>query len=97
MAILEPLDLSQPKNQLSAYADVERAKLFPKNNFNKSNEYSAVNPDALSTGDEQGKGTGGDLDTTNFIAGNSTDNLERKNELKINSYSYQKPYTTPSA
>ena len=97
MAVLEPLDLSQPKNQLSAYADAERAKLFPKNDFNKGNEYSAVNPDALATGDEQGKGTGGDLDTTNFGAGSITDNFERKNELKVNPYSYQKPYTTPSA
>lgn len=97
MATLEPSDFSQPKNQLSAYADAERAKLFPKNDYNKTNEYSSVNPDALASGDEQGKGTGGDLDTTNFVAGSRTDNLERRNELKINPFSYQKPYTTPSA
>jgi hypothetical protein len=97
MATLEPLDLSQPKNKLSSYAEAERAKLLPKNDYNKTNEYSSVNPDALATNDEQGKGTGGDLDTNNFTAGNITDNLERKNELKINSFSVQKPYTTPSA
>jgi hypothetical protein len=79
------------------YAEAERAKLLPKNDYGKSNEYSTVNPDALASGDEQGKGTGGDLDTNNFNAGNLTDNLERKNELKINSFSFSKPYTTPSA
>ena len=31
MAQKEPVDLSQPINKLSAYADAERAKLIPKN------------------------------------------------------------------
>ena len=40
MAVLEPLDLSQPKNKLTAYADAERARLLPKNDYTKENEYS---------------------------------------------------------
>ena len=66
MAQLEPIDISQPKNDLSSIAEAERRKLFAKNDYQlKSNEYSSTNPDALATGDEQGKGTGGDLDTNN--------------------------------
>ncbi len=35
------------------------------------------------------------LDTVN--GGSSVDVLERKNEIKINEYQPNKPYTTPSA
>ena len=53
------LDFAQPSNQLSAIAEAERAKLFPKNDFSpKSDKYSTVHPDALSDGDELGRGTG---------------------------------------
>lgn len=90
---LEPIDLSQTENNaLSQYADQERKKLFPKNNYNESNKYSSVNPDALATGDEQGKGTGGFLDVYNNIAGNNIDNIERKDEIKINRYNASKTY-----
>ena len=97
MAQKEPVDLSQPTNKLSAYADVERAKLIPKNDYTNKNEYSAVNPDALADGDEKGKGTGGDLDIHNFSAGAKQDILERKNELTTNLYQQNKPYTTPGS
>lgn len=96
MAVLEPLDLSQPKNKLTAYADAERARLLPKNDYTKENEYSSVNPDALATGDSQGKGTGGDLDVYNLSAGALQDVLERKNEIVINQFSATKPYTKPT-
>ena len=66
-----------------------------KNKFSPSNEYSSVNANALSDGDEFGKGTGGFLDTSN--GGSSIDKLERINEIKINEYQKEKPYTTPSA
>ncbi len=97
MAVLEPLDFSQPKNKLTEYADAERARLIPKNDYNKQNEYSSVNPDALATGDAQGKGTGGDLDVYNLSAGALQDVLERKNEIVINQFSSVKPYTKPTA
>ena len=92
MANYDPLDLAQPDNKLSQIAAAQRALLFPKNDYkDTANEYSAVNPDALATGDSQGKGTGGDLDIFNENAGAIQDILERKAELVINQY------TTPSA
>jgi len=93
MSQQEPIDLAQTeKNSLSEIAEQERKKLFPKNNYNTSNMYSAVNPDALADGDEQGKGTGGDLDVYNTSAGNIVDNIERKNEIKINKFNSSKTY-----
>lgn len=89
----EPIDLAQnEQNSLSAIAEQERRKLFPRNDYNTTNLYSATNPDALATGDEQGKGTGGDLDVYNDIAGGLTDNIERKKEIVINKYSSNKTY-----
>jgi len=98
MANYDPLDLAQPDNKLSSIAESQRAILFPKNDYKKTaNEYSTVNPDALATGDAQGKGTGGDLDIFNEGAGAIQDILERKSELVINQYKSNAPYTTPSA
>lgn len=91
MAQYEPLNYEQPDNKLTAIADKLRKDLLVKNDFaQKKNEYGVVNPDAISDGDLQGKGTGIFLDTSN--GGNSTDNAERKNEIKVNSYSSVKPY-----
>jgi hypothetical protein len=44
-----PIDLSQDvPNQLTAIAELERAKLIPKNDYNAvGNPYSATNQDAL--------------------------------------------------
>lgn len=97
MAQIEPLNFEQPKNELSAIADAERAKLFPKNDFKTTNQYSSVNPDALADGDEQGKGTGEFLDVYNQSAGAIQDILERKAETVLNEYQPNKPYTTPTA
>lgn len=93
MASQLPIDLSQTENNaLSQIAEQERKKLFPKNDYNTGNLYSAVNPDALADGDERGKGTGGDLDVYNQIAGNNVDNFERINEIKINKFNSNKTY-----
>lgn len=91
----ERLDYSQPKNDLTAIADLQRKSLLVKNDYKTVNPYSAVNPDAISDGDESGKGTGIFLDTIN--GGSSIDIVERKNEIKVNEYQPNKPYTTPSA
>jgi len=91
----ERLDFSQPKNDLTAIADLQRKSLIVKNDYKTVNPYSSVNPDAISDGDESGKGTGIFLDTIN--GGSSIDIVERKNEIKINEYQKDKPYTTPSA
>lgn len=93
MAQLEPIDLAQNEdNALSKIAEEQRKRLFPRNDYNTKNEYSSVNPDALATGDVKGKGTGGDLDVYNQIAGNIEDVAERKKELVINKYSSKKTY-----
>lgn len=95
MAQTERLDFSQPMNELGMIGEEQRKKLIPKNDYKQTNAYSATNPDALSDGDEFGKGTGIFLDTAN--GGSSTDVFERINEIKINEYQKDKPYTTPTA
>jgi hypothetical protein len=88
------LDFSQTEeNALTAYADQERAKLIPKNDFNSvGNEYSSTNRDAIADGDSMGRGTGTFLDVYNVNAGTIDDVLERKNEVKINKFNSSKPY-----
>jgi hypothetical protein len=94
MAVSERLNFDQPLNELGQVGEQQRQKLIPKNDYKPVNQYSATNKDALSDGDELGKGTGSFLDTVN--GGSSVDILERKNEIKINEYQYDTPYTTPS-
>ena len=94
MAVSERLNFDQPLNELGQVGEQQRQKLIPKNDYKPVNQYSATKKDALSDGDELGKGTGSFLDTVN--GGSSVDILERKNEIKINEYQYDKPYTTPS-
>jgi hypothetical protein len=90
----DKLDFYQPNNQLSAIAEAERGKLFPKNDFSpRSDKYSPVHPDAVADGDEIGRGTGAFLDIYNQGAGTSTDVFERKDDIKINKYNSSKPYT----
>jgi hypothetical protein len=88
------IDLSQNEpNALTAYADAERAKLIPKNDYNAvGNEYSSVNRDAVADGDSMGRGTGTFLDVYNVNAGTIDDVLERKNEIKINKFNSSKTY-----
>jgi hypothetical protein len=94
MAQQTPVDLNQTEpNMLSAIADQERAKLIPKNDYNKvGNEYSAVNKDAVADGDSLGRGTGTFLDVYNTAAGTIEDVVERKNEIKINKFNQSKTY-----
>jgi hypothetical protein len=89
-----PLNLNQTEaNQLTSLSDLERAKLIPRNDYNKvGNEYSAVNRDALADGDSRGRGTGTFLDVYNTAAGTIEDVLERKNEIKINKFNSSKTY-----
>lgn len=94
MPVLEPMDYSQPSNLLTQYADIERKKLIPKNDYKQTFEYSATNPDALSDGDIKGKGTGIFLDSIN--GGNNIDIIERKAEIVINKYKEENPYTKPT-
>lgn len=93
MAVLEPTDLTQNEdNNLSAIAEIERKKIFAKNNYNDKKFYSSVSPDARADGDEKGKGTGGDLDVYNELAGNNLDTAERTKEIVINKYNSKRTY-----
>ena len=94
MASQIPLNLNQTENnQLTSLSDLERAKLIPRNDYNKvGNEYSAVNKDALADGDSRGRGTGTFLDVYNTAAGTIEDVTERKNEIKINKFNSSKTY-----
>jgi hypothetical protein len=98
MPAREPLNFDQPSNELSQIADLERKKLLPKNDYARtSNEYSAVNKDAIADGDLLGKGTGDFLDVYNQQAGAIQDIIERRAEITFNEYKANNPYTTPSA
>lgn len=94
MAVTERLIFDQPLNDLGQIGEQQRQKLIPKNDYKPTNQYSQTNKDAISDGDELGKGTGSFLDTVN--GGSSVDILERINEIKINEFQQDKPYTTPS-
>lgn len=97
MSQLEPINLSQPENTLSKIAEKERARLLPRNDYKKQNEYRVTNPDALATGDDKGKGTGNFLDVYNTNAGDIYDLKQRRDNLVVNQYQFNKPYTTPPA
>jgi hypothetical protein len=93
MAQQTTVDLNQTEaNAMTAIAAAERAKLFPKNDYNIANEYSSVNRDAMADGDSMGRGTGTFLDVYNVNAGTIDDVVERKNEIKINQYNSSKTY-----
>jgi hypothetical protein len=93
MAVYEPLDFNQPKNKLTEVAEQIRKQQIARNDYQLGNQYGASSPDAQSDGDLQGKGTGVFLDTSR--GGNSVDMAERKNEIKINQYQFDKPYQVP--
>jgi len=84
----DAIDLSQNiDNNLSKFAEEQRAKLVPKNEYkNKSFEYSQTNPNALGDGDSKGRGNGVFLDTISPNIGTKEDIIERKNEIKINKW-----------
>lgn len=88
------VDLSQDiPNAMTIAADIERAKLIPKNDFNAvGNEYSVVNRDAIADGDSMGRGTGIFLDVYNTNAGTIQDVTQRQSEIKINKFNSFKVY-----
>jgi hypothetical protein len=93
MAVYEPLDFNQPQNKLTEVAETIRKQQLARNDYQLGKQYGASSPDATSDGDLKGKGTGVFLDT--LRGGNSLDMAERKNEIKINQYQFDKPYQVP--
>lgn len=94
MPQFESLDFSQPKNKLSEVAEQIRKQQLSRNDYTLDNQFGSTNPDAISDGDQYGKGTGTFLDTSN--GGSSVDKTERLSELKFNQYSSNKPYQNPA-
>lgn len=88
------IDLNQTEdNALSRFAEAERARLFPKNDYIPgADEYSATNPDAIADGDSKGRGTGVFLDIFNNSAGTREDILERRDNIRVNPYNQNRPY-----
>ena len=84
----DAIDLSQNiDNNLSKFAEEQRAKLVPKNEYkNKSFEYSQTNPNAIGDGDSKGRGNGVFLDVLSPKIGTKEDIAERKNGIKINKW-----------
>jgi len=93
MATFEPLDFNQPDNKLTQVAEQIRVSQLAKNDYSNENQFSSTSPDAISDGDIRGKGTGTFLDTSQ--GGNSIDIMERVNNIKINQFSFDKPYQVP--
>jgi len=93
MATYEPLDFAQPDNKLTQVATQIRTQQLARNDYSLQNQFSSTNPDAVSDGDAFGKGTGTFLDTS--AGGSSVDIAERINNIKINPYSFDKPYQVP--
>jgi hypothetical protein len=93
MATYEPLDFNQPDNKLTQVAKDIRTAQLARNDYSLQNQFGSTNPDAISDGDKFGKGTGTFLDTS--AGGSSTDIAERINNIKINPYSFDKPYQVP--
>jgi len=89
----DKLDFAQPDNNLSSFAETERSKLFPKNDFSPNSDlYSPQHPDAMADGDNIGRGTAKFLDIYNTQVGTSTDILARTENLKIDKFSSDNPY-----
>ena len=89
----DKLNFAQPENNLSSFAEAERSKLFPKNDFSPNSDlYSPQHPDAMADGDKLGRGTSKFLDIYNHEVGTSTDIQARVENTKIDQYSPNKPY-----
>jgi len=78
-------------SKLEDYSAGFRKTNVARNPYNTNDEYNAGNPDALSTGDEQGKGE------VNGQIGGATDIKERKKEIVKNKYNRDKEYNAGTA
>jgi len=68
-----------------------RKILIAKNEFDTNDQYTVGHPDALSTGDENGKGE------VNGEVGGATDIKVRKTLITKNKYNYNKEYNAGTA
>jgi hypothetical protein len=78
--------MERAQDQLTKIAEAQRNALLAKNDYNTSKEYSAVNKDALSDGDEKGKGE------LNGSIGSATDRAEKTKLVVKNIFTPDKEY-----
>jgi hypothetical protein len=78
-------------SRLEGYSEGFRKTNVARNSYNNNNEYTAGHPDALSTGDELGKGE------VNGEVGGATDIKERKREIVKNKFNKNKEYNAGTA
>lgn len=78
--------MERAQDQLTKIAESQRNTLLAKNDYNTANEYSAVNKDALSDGDEKGKGE------LNGAIGSATDRAEKTKLVVKNTFTPDNEY-----
>jgi hypothetical protein len=78
--------MERAQDQLTKIAEAQRNALLAKNDYNTSKEYSAVNKDALSDGDEKGKGE------LNGSIGSVTDKAEKTKLVVKNPFTPDNQY-----
>jgi hypothetical protein len=78
--------MERAQDQLTKIAEAQRNTLLAKNDYNTSKEYSAVNKDALSDGDEKGKGE------LNGSIGSVTDKAEKTKLVVKNPFTPDNQY-----
>jgi len=78
--------MERAQDQLTKIAEAQRNTLLAKNDYNTSKEYSAVNKDALSDGDEKGKGE------LNGSIGSATDKAEKTKLVVKNPFTPDNQY-----
>ena len=83
--------------KMTQVAKGERDKLFPKNEYSpKSEFYSPQHPNALTDGDDKGRGTTVFLGVHDAKTGTKVDVLTRKEIIKTNAYNSKNGYSVPS-
>ena len=78
--------MERANEQLTKVAEAQKKTLLAKNDYNTGNEYSAVNKDALSDGDEKGKGY------VNGSIGSKTDIKEKISLIAKNMFNEKNEY-----
>lgn len=73
-------------SKLTDIAKKERAAEMARNSYQDNKHYDSQNPNALSDGDEKGKGE------KNGSIGSKTDIATRNKEMGMNQYNGGKPY-----
>ena len=87
----------QAGQRMTDIAQAERDKLFPRNTYAPDKDvYGPQHPNALTDGDEKGRGSSVFLGVHDQETGTKTDNLTRKDLIKTNNFNYKEQYISVS-